>query len=265
MSTIRSLAPVLRRRLSTACASLLDPIPWTQAPVSRVFPAAESLFHVCVDVSHAPRLASSHTRAGQYLQLRAPGAAWPTFLAIASPPARTAAGGEFEFLVSSVPGSTAERLCRLKRGDLVELSAVMGEGFDVDRIEPPEDYPTVLMFATGSGISPIRSLIESGFDAARRSDVRVYYGALNLRRMAYQDRFKYWESSGIEIIPVLSEPDCNWIGEAGNVQAAFSRARKISSPFSTGAVICGHRQMREEVTSILVKGGVQRDKILTNY
>lgn len=51
-----------------------------------------------------------------------------------------------------MPGSTAEQLCRLKRGDLVELSGVMGEGFDVDRIEPPEDYPTVVMFATGSGI-----------------------------------------------------------------------------------------------------------------
>ena len=34
--------------------------------------------------------------------------------------------------------------------------------------------------------SPIRSLIESGFDAAKRSDVRLYYGARNLQRMAYQ-------------------------------------------------------------------------------
>jgi len=34
--------------------------------------------------------------------------------------------------------------------------------------------------------SPIRSLIESGFDAGNRSDVRLYYGARNLQRMAYQ-------------------------------------------------------------------------------
>ncbi|PKI59785.1 hypothetical protein CRG98_019791 [Punica granatum] len=140
----------------------------------------------------------------------------------------------------------------------------MGRGFDVDQIEPPEDYPTVLMFATGSGISPIRSLIESGFDASKRSDVRLYYGAMNLHRMAYQDRFKYWESSGIEVIPVLSEPNHSWMGETGNIQAAFSKARKIWRPLSTGAVICGHRQMREEVTSILVKDGVLRERILTN-
>lgn len=34
--------------------------------------------------------------------------------------------------------------------------------------------------------SPIRSLIESGFGASKRSDVRLYYGARNVQRMAYQ-------------------------------------------------------------------------------
>lgn len=34
--------------------------------------------------------------------------------------------------------------------------------------------------------SPIRSLIETGFNADERSDVRLYYGAKNLNRMAYQ-------------------------------------------------------------------------------
>jgi len=63
-----------------------------------------------------------------------------------------AARGAFEFLVKSVAGSTAELLCGLKKGDVVELSQVMGRGFDVDLIEPPEAYPTVLIFATGSGI-----------------------------------------------------------------------------------------------------------------
>ncbi|PKI59786.1 hypothetical protein CRG98_019792, partial [Punica granatum] len=73
MSTLRRLTPsLLRRRLSTACAPLPEPVPWTRAPLSQVSPAAESLFHISVDVSQAPRLAASHTRAGQYLQLRVP-------------------------------------------------------------------------------------------------------------------------------------------------------------------------------------------------
>lgn len=43
--------------------------------------------------------------------------------------------------------------------------------------------------------SPIRSLIESGFSAAKRSDVRLYYGARNLKRMAYQVSLRCFSSS----------------------------------------------------------------------
>ena len=37
--------------------------------------------------------------------------------------------------------------------------------------------------------SPIRSLIETGFGADKRNDVRLYYGATNLNRMAYRVLF----------------------------------------------------------------------------
>ncbi|KAK0574800.1 hypothetical protein LWI29_029290 [Acer saccharum] len=257
-----------RRRLASlaAAASLRqDTTVWTPAPLSQISPAAESLFHISIDVSDAPDLAASHTRPGQYIQLRIADLAKPTFLAIASPPAFASASGAFEFLVKSVAGSTAEVLCGLNKGDVVEISQVMGGGFDVDRIQPPDAYPTVVIFATGSGISPIRSLIESGFSANQRSDVRLYYGARNLKRMAYQDRFKEWESSGVKIVPVLSQPDSSWSGETGYVQAAFARAKQIYRPLGTGVVLCGQKQMTEEVTSILVAEGVSTEMILKNF
>ncbi|TKY50922.1 oxidoreductase protein [Spatholobus suberectus] len=268
MSILRRLHLNLRtrRRIATVSAAVRqDPTVWTPAPLSEVEPAAESLFHVAVDVSDAPDLAASHALAGQYLQVRVSDAPRPSFLAIASPPKLAAARGVFEFLVKSVAGSTAEALCALKRGDVVELSQVMGNGFNINRIDPPEKFGTVLVFATGSGISPIRSLIESGFDAGKRSDVRLYYGTRNLQRMAYQDRFKEWESSGVKIVPVLSQPDASWTGESGYVQAAFTRAKQISNPLATGAVLCGQKQMAEDVTSILVADGVSADMILKNF
>ncbi|XP_020100509.1 fruit protein pKIWI502 [Ananas comosus] len=270
----------LRRHLSAvasavrhhdAAASL-----WTPAPLALVAPASAdaSLFHVALDLSDAPDLAAAHTAPGQYLQLRLPSAASaaaeakPTFLAIASPPPMipSSAGTlRFEFLVKRVPGSTAELLCGLRDGDVVEVSAVMGRGFAIERISPPHAFPTVLIFATGSGISPIRSLIESGFNANKRADVRLYYGARNLDRMAYQDKFKDWESTGVRILPVLSRPDNRWKGKQGYVQNAFSRAEKIVDPSSTGAVLCGHKQMTEEITSVLVADGVPKDRILKNF
>lgn len=141
------------RRLATVAAAVWqDTTVWTQAPLSWIEPAAESLFHVRIDVLDSPDLAASHTRAGQYLQLRVPDVEKPSFLAIASPPSDAASKGAFDFLVKSVAGSTAELLCGLKRGDVVALSQAMGRGFDIDQIEPAEKYPTVLIFATGSGI-----------------------------------------------------------------------------------------------------------------
>ena len=148
--TIRHQLP--RRRFATLAAVRQDTTVWTPTPISLIETAAESLFHVSIDVSNSPDLAASHTLPGQYLQLRLPNVEKPSFLAIASPPFLAAASGAFEFLVKSVEGSTAELLCGLKKGDVVELSQVMGNGFNIDKIDPPEDYPTVLIFATGSGI-----------------------------------------------------------------------------------------------------------------
>ncbi|XP_010243758.1 PREDICTED: fruit protein pKIWI502 [Nelumbo nucifera] len=254
-----------RRFASVAAAVRQDTTVWTQAPLTRVEPAAESLFHVTIDVSDSPDLSISFTRPGQYLQLRLPDVEKPSFLAIASPPSLSASKGEFEFLVKGVPGSTAELLCRLRGGDVVELSQVMGKGFDIDQLSPPEECQTVIIFATGSGISPIRSVIESGFSANKRSDVRLYYGARNLQRMAYQDRFKEWESTGVKIVPVLSQPDDKWRGERGYVQNAFARAKQTYNPLSTGVLLCGQKQMTEEVTSVLLAIGVSREKILKNF
>lgn len=75
----------------------------------------------------------------------------PAFLAIASPPKATASGS-MEFLIKAVDGTTAGMLCNLGKGDKVELSQVMGSGFRIDQIAPAEDFPTILLFATGSGI-----------------------------------------------------------------------------------------------------------------
>lgn len=150
----------LRHRLATLSAAVRqDTTVWTPAPLSEIEPAAESLFHVSIDVSDSPDLATSHTRAGQYLQLKVGDSPKPSFLAIASPPKLAIKRGVFEFLVKSVVGSTAEALCGLKKGDVVELSPVMGNGFDISRIDPPEKFGTVLVFATGSGIRSVSTPI----------------------------------------------------------------------------------------------------------
>ncbi len=52
----------------------------------------------------------------------------------------------------------------------------MGKGFPLDRL-PASTTSSVLLFATGSGISPLRAVIDSGALAGR--DVTLYYGTRN--------------------------------------------------------------------------------------
>lgn len=41
---------------------------------------------------------------------------------------------------------------------------------------------------------------------------------LALKSILMQERFKVWESSGVNIVPVLSQPGDSWTGERGYVQ-----------------------------------------------
>ncbi|XP_048435272.1 fruit protein pKIWI502-like [Pyrus x bretschneideri] len=65
-----------------------------------------------------------------------------------------------------------------------------------------------------------------------------------------QDRFKDWESSGVEIVPVLSQPHGGWTGQSGYMcRLLFPEPSKfiILSPHSTAAVLCGQKQMTEDL------------------
>jgi len=114
--------------------------------------------------------AAGYTAPGQYCQFRVGEDSKPAFIAIASAP-----GQPVELLVKA-QGGTSDQLCRLRAGDRLECSPVMGGGFPLDQA-PPADFDTLLLFATGSGISPVRACIESGaLRAAERQAVKLYYG-----------------------------------------------------------------------------------------
>ncbi|KAK3163730.1 hypothetical protein QOZ80_1AG0007550 [Eleusine coracana subsp. coracana] len=272
--SLHLLRPHHLRLLSTAALASAVPAPaqtptdWAEAPVASVRPATAdaSLFHVSLDLSAHQGLLASHAAAGQFLPFRLAAAPYPIFLAIASPPLASlgeSSCSSFDFLVKRLPGTPSARLCDLRPGDLVHVGAsVVGRGFEVDRIA---DARQVLVFATGSGISPIRSLIESGFGENGKIGVNLFYGVRNLQRMPYQERFSDWKSRGVKIIPVLSRPDAQWTGERGYVQNVFSRMKKLIDPSSMGAILCGHKQMTEEITRVLVADGLSKDKILTNF
>eukprot|EP00171_Calliarthron_tuberculosum_P013478 IDg13478t1 len=250
---------------------------WNVVSVLENSEACEAHRYVVVDVgvtSEKGSLIDAYRYPGMYVQMRRDANSKPAFLAISCAPNLQ---GVFEFLIKD--NESTEWVSELRAGDSVEMTPVMGRGFPISPALDLRGFPAIpedevprdiLLFATGSGIAPIRACIESmlnGLDVRSRRNVRLYYGARYPSRMAYMDRFPLWREDGVDVIPVMSQPelsDGGWDGKVGYVQDALQQDG-IANPKETGAVLCGVKAMTVDVREMLVNAGVPNDRILLNF
>jgi NAD(P)H-flavin reductase len=121
----------------------------------------------------------------------------------------------------------------------------------------------LLLFATGSGISPIRSVIAS---VRRERDaygrVTLYFGARTPSAFAYSDELHEWEAGGIRVVSTVSQPGVSgWQGLTGYVQAHLGE-----EPLdNVMAFLCGQSQMVQGVKATLQARGVPTSAVHLNY
>jgi NAD(P)H-flavin reductase len=83
----------------------------------------------------------------------------------------------------------------------------------------------------------------------------------------FVEKYAEWEAAGIEVVPVLSQPERNeepWQGRTGYVQTALSEDG-VPVPRNTGALVCGMKGMADSVKDILVSAGVFEGRVLFNF
>lgn len=238
-----------------------DPVEWSKVKVASKSTAAESLLNVTLEVGK--EAVSAYAVPGQYVQMRTGGDdSQVAYIAIANPPGSTSS--TLEFLIKPVEGAAAGDVCALDVGAEMEMSPIQGKGFPMGKAA---DAKTVLLFATGSGISPVKALIEAdankgGLNASARKDVRLYYGAASEATMAFSDKFAEWESKGVTVVPVFSQA-----GDKQYVQDAFKAdARGIGSEASEVAcVLVGQKEMSIAITEMMEAAGVTKEQLLSNF
>jgi len=217
------------------------------------------MFKVLVDVG--ADIAAGYAKPGQYIQAKVSEEAKAGFFAIASAPG---GGSSLELLIKAAPGSSAEAITALPAGGSLLVSPVQGKGFPLDRI-PADKVDTVLLFATGSGISPLKAVIESGaLHTKSRKEVRLYYGTKAKGSTAYQELIPEWEKAGVKVVQVFSEDKKRYVQsvlaqEVESGHFAGDHASKI------GVLLCGQKDMCGAVTTILTEKGVDKEKILLNF
>lgn len=230
---------------------------WSTATISANEPATKDangpLRRVCVDVG--ADAAAGYGIPGQFVQVRMGAEGKPAFLALANAPGKSGCGdGTLELLVKSVPGSTAEEVCSSAVGTVVEASPVMGKGFALEGAA--DGKPSALVFATGSGISPIRALLTSG--ALDGKSVRLYYGTANEEATAFLAESATW---GCETVRVYSD------GSGRHVQDALKEdiAKGLIDGANAFAVLCGQKEMTDDVKAILAGAGVDESAMVMNF
>lgn len=217
--------------------------------------AADNLQRLQVDIG--PSVAQ-YLVPGQFIQAKVSDESKPGFFAIASAP--DVKNSSIELLIKR-QGETAEALASVPVGTAIQVSPVMGKGFQVENI-PPSSFPNIYIFATGSGISPVKALIESGLlDSRNRENVTLYYGVRSPAAMAYADRLSSWsDDHGVRVVPVYSQ-----LGQ-GYVQDVFASQGGVGGNGKTSAaVLCGQKGMTEAVIAALTDAGVERENILMNF
>uniref|UniRef100_A0A7S2G1T3 FAD-binding FR-type domain-containing protein n=1 Tax=Florenciella parvula TaxID=236787 RepID=A0A7S2G1T3_9STRA len=243
-----------------------DDVVFSTAKVLSNEPAAEGMRSITVEAGDD--ILGAYTIPGQFVQIKEKEDTKAGFFAIASSPGATP--GQCELLIKLSEGSDwapgNQWLCGSKAGETLIMSPAMGSGFKMEdnfSETGANDFPVqnVLLFAAGSGISPIRSAIESGALAGK--DCTLYYGARDTTFMAYMEKFDEWEAKGVKVVPVMSKAD-GWDGRTGYVQAAL-KEDGVKLARNTGALMCGMKGMAEEVKEALVEAGVDEGRVLTNF
>lgn len=164
---------------------------------------------------------------------------------IASAPDGTPA---FEIVVTRVEGGRFSNLLHgLDEGD--ELACVGPQGLFT---READDARPAVFVGTGTGVAPLRSMIEAGVTAGTRCERSLLFGVRTEADVFFGDDMQRWsERAGVRSIVTLSRPSDDWTGARGYVQTHLEQAIDRAGPRAEVQVyVCGLTRMVEEVKAL---------------
>lgn len=200
-------------------------------------------------------------RAGQYIQLQIPRYAHVAQVSyraysIASPPSR-ADRIELEIRLTPHGLGTAYIFNHLKRGDPAKFHGPHGDFFLRDSARD------ILLIAGGSGMAPMKAMLEDMREKRPVRRVRYFFGARCRRDLFFIDLMRQMESDlpDFRFIPALSQPmpEDAWEGETGLITDVLER--RLDSARPTDAYLCGAPGMIEACCEILIRHGIPAERI----
>jgi CDP-4-dehydro-6-deoxyglucose reductase len=192
-------------------------------------------------------------RPGQYMNVQLDDGTHRSFSMASLPNA-----GRLDFHVRRIPGGlfTTHRLAQLRVGERLRVELPLGE-FQLDKAA----YRPLVMVATGTGIAPIKSLLESLLDDADCPPVWLYWGMRTEEDLYLRDEILSWSHRLYEFqfVPVLSRASLGWSGRRGHVQHAV--IEDLPELSEHAIYLCGSPTMISEAKTIFLAHGAPIEHI----
>jgi NAD(P)H-flavin reductase len=202
--------------------------------------------------------ARAHERPGQVVKVATPEG--EGFFALASAPA---VEPRADLLVKRGHAVADAVVAAARPGAALPVTAPFGKGFPWEAARGKD----VLLFAAGSGIAPIRALVQHL--VAFRGDfqrVTLFYGQRHDSEFAYVKEHLDWERHGVRVVLCPSNEDEAWPGVRGRVQeVARALALGGAAPGNSVAFVCGMTAMVADVKATLAHAGVPAQRVHLNF
>jgi len=211
------------------------------------------VLHLQLDVPDAGAL---DYRPGQYLKLLA-GDGLARSFSMASVPR----DGLVDLHVRRIPGGsfTDRILPRMKAGDPLEVELPLGSFF-----YRAKDYRPLLMVATGTGLAPIKSILESLMDDPDCPPVSLYWGMRQAEDLYLHADIPAWGERlyDFRYVPVLSRAGDDWQGRRGYVhQAALDDVGDLGD---YAVYLCGSPNMIRDARTAFLERGASADHLYSD-
>ena len=193
---------------------------------------------------------------GQYMNVHLDDGTHRSFSMASMPDAR-----RVDFHVRRIPGGrfTDTQLRRLRPGDVLDVELPLG----TFRFHS-EDYRPILMVATGTGLAPVKSMLESLMGDHDCPPVSLYWGMRESADLYFDDEIRRWSPRLYEFqyVPVLSRASTQWSGARGHVQQAVIADLADLSEHSI--YLCGSPAMIHDAKQLFLAHGANLDHIYTD-
>lgn len=151
----------------------------------------------------------------------------------------------------------------LKAGDTMKIMEPMGV-FTTDF--QADNKRHLIMFAGGSGITPMLSIIKSTLDQEPESIISLIYANRNIESIIFKDQLDQLATDfegRLHLIHILDDAPMNWQGHSGllNHDMLVQILERVPTWEDTTYLMCGPEGMMKNVEQLLEEQNVDRRKI----